>query len=291
MRVAVDLARRSLRRPAGRSGSAPRSNACGRRTCAAGRRAAASRPTDWAPRIDQVGALDAHHVLVATARRARAACAAASSRTAGRPGRLDVAHVPAGALDAQHVDLVADAGRRMRVLTEVLPPPCSTSLRIAARAAASCRRAARDRGDAASRVARRPARFGVAIDPARSSSLRHPRRSPPAEAARLELPPPSRRFGHQPVRRGCVEVASAAASGAGGRSRRTGAVGTSAHRAVVGERSAPARAPSSGGVAARRGSRLGRGRRTARCRLVRAGLRTALPARTAAARSSAARSS
>ena len=75
-------------------------------------------------RVEQVGALQPHHVLVGEL------FARAQLQQRRKPHRrqargLDRGHVPAGALDAEHVDLIA-VRSASRVLTEVLPPPCST---------------------------------------------------------------------------------------------------------------------------------------------------------------------
>ena len=108
-----------------------------------------------------------------------------SSRTAGRPGGLDRRHVPAGALDAEHVDLLADEVGSAR-LDRGVAAAVQHELRVARRAAAWCRRAARDRAATPSRHSGRPrpaprdrpsALFIGAL-----SALR-----PPAEAAQLVL--------------------------------------------------------------------------------------------------------
>ena len=76
--------------------------------------------------VDQQPALLAHHVLVAEGfepgqRLQR------FKLDGGQARRLDGRHVPAAALDAERRRCAAPSRSRHCVLTEVLPPPCSTS--------------------------------------------------------------------------------------------------------------------------------------------------------------------
>src|SRR6185437_16125578 len=64
--------------------------------------------------VDEVGALEIHHVLVAQ-RVARAQAAQRRETNGGQAGGLDLAHVPAAALDAEHLDFVADEVGRLRL--------------------------------------------------------------------------------------------------------------------------------------------------------------------------------
>ena len=101
-------------------------------------------------RIEQVGALHAHHVLVGhVVARAQLDAAPRAAPRAGRRGSI-VRHVPARALDAEHVGLVAE-----QVGHAQSSPRCCRRRAAPAsdrrRAGAWCRRAAPDR-------ARRPPR-------------------------------------------------------------------------------------------------------------------------------------
>ena len=145
--------RRARRRPAGRSGSAPRSNGCGRRICAAGRRAAASRPTGWAPagssRLARCTRTMSSSVSASRARSLRSG----SSRTAGRPGGSIVAmSQPEPLTQSTSVVVAVQVGDAR--LHRGVAAAMQHELRIARRAGAWCRRAARDR--AARRRSGRP---------------------------------------------------------------------------------------------------------------------------------------
>ncbi len=142
-------------------------------------------------RIDQVGALHAHHVFVGQ-RVARAQLAQRLEPHRRQAGGLDRAHVPAGALHAQHVDVVAVEIGNAR-LHRGVAAAVQDELRDRRRAGASCRRAARDRARCRrSRSGRR--RLAPRYRPTRFSS-------------------PHPRFDHQPKRRGLSSSAAAAGSG------------------------------------------------------------------------------
>ena len=107
-RLAEHLRGRSARCPPGRRWPGSRSNACGRRICAAGRRAAASRPTDWARtgsiRLARCSATMSSSESFVSLR----ALSSGAELDRRQALRLDDAHVPAAALDAEHVPFVAD---------------------------------------------------------------------------------------------------------------------------------------------------------------------------------------
>jgi hypothetical protein len=64
--------------------------------------------------VDEVGALEIHHVLVAQAV-APAQPTQRRKTNGGQAGGLDLGHVPAAALDAEHLDFIADEVGRQRL--------------------------------------------------------------------------------------------------------------------------------------------------------------------------------
>ena len=77
-------------------------------------------------RVEQIGALHPHHVLVAEARRSLRNLRSGPSRTAGRPGgSISAMSQPLPLTHSTSASSPRRSGRS--VFSEVLPPPCSTS--------------------------------------------------------------------------------------------------------------------------------------------------------------------
>ena len=126
--VAVDLAHVLSRRRRCSSPRAPRRRACGRRTCAAGSRAGSSRPTAPARRR----ASPASRARSSSAGRTALSSFASLREVArGAPGRNPASSIvsrsqPLPLTYRMSSSSPVTLGRR--TLTDVLPPPCSTSV-------------------------------------------------------------------------------------------------------------------------------------------------------------------